>query len=77
MKKPRKAITFLSLGTLHNQEMLKAAKSLENARNRILYAKGDLGGRREDAIQHINSAVDDIRAFEENASVHRYDRYDQ
>jgi hypothetical protein len=74
MKKSGKAVTFLSLGVQHDQVMLKAAKSLTDARNHLLYAKGNLGAWREDAIQHINSAVDDIRAFEENGHHRRYGR---
>ncbi len=66
MKNDRKAVLFLSLGTPHNSEMVKAARALADARTHLLYAKGDFGGRREDAIQHINSAVDDLRAFEEH-----------
>ena len=71
MKKDGKAVTFLSLGIGHNKEMVRAAKSLEAARHHLLYAKGNFGGYREDAIQHIDSAVDDIRAFEENGNDRR------
>ena len=71
MKNSGKAVTFLSLGNQHNLQMVRAVRSLSNARRRLMYAKGDLGGRREDAIQHINSAVDDIRKFEENGRFNR------
>ena len=72
MKKYDKAVTFLSLGIPHNSELLKATELLTDARNYLLYAKSDFGGNREDAIQHINWAVDEIRAFEENGRHHCY-----
>ena len=72
MKKGGKAATFLSLGIRHNTKMLKAAKSPADAGNHHLIRKGDLGGNREDAIRHINGAVDEIRAFEENGHYHHY-----
>ncbi|HEY5038515.1 MAG TPA: hypothetical protein VIJ93_05520 [bacterium] len=71
MIKSEKAVTFLSLGNQYNQEMLKAAESLVDAKNHLLFAKGDLGGHREEAIQHINSAVDEIRSYEENGNHRR------
>lgn len=72
MRKTTKAVMFLSTGNQPNPEMLKATKLLVDARNQLLYAKGDFGGCREDAIQHINNVVDEIRAFEENGRHHSY-----
>ena len=78
MKKVRNAVTFLSSVIRHNnKEMLKAAKLLGllgDARNQLMYAEGDFGGRRQGAIQHINSAVNEIRAFEVDRYSSRYGR---
>ena len=77
MKKISKAVSFLSLVIRHNnREMLKAAKLLGllgEAKNQLLYARGDFGGGRESALQHINIAVNEIRMFERNKDVYRYD----
>lgn len=72
MKKTGKPVMFLNLGVEHNVEMLKAAQLLADARTHLLYAKSDLGGRREGAIEHINSAVDELRAIDENGHYHRH-----
>ena len=71
MKKGRKAVTILNKGIWHNTGKLKAAKSLADARNHILYAKGDLGGRPEDAFRYIEGAMDVNSVFEENGHHYR------
>jgi hypothetical protein len=77
MKKIGRAVSFLSLMIRHNnRERLKAAKLLGllgEAKNRLLYARGDFGGGREIALQHINIASDEIRMSEKNKDVYRYD----
>jgi len=72
MKKDGKAVAFLSLGIVHNRELVKATELLTDARNYLLYARSDFGGYREEAIQHVNCAVDEIRAFEETGRHNRY-----
>ena len=68
MKIAEKAVTFLNLGLPHNIALVNAAQSLADARNYLIYAKADFGGHREDAIDYINRAVDEIRAVEENGN---------
>jgi hypothetical protein len=60
MKKSGKEDTFLSLVIRHNQERFKAASSSADEGRRSSRAEGDLDGRCEDTIQHINSAGDEI-----------------
>jgi hypothetical protein len=74
MKKSEVVEPFLSLVVRHNRERSKAAKSLADARNHLLCAKGDLGGRRGDVFQHLQGAFDDIRSFEEKETVPRLRR---
>jgi hypothetical protein len=55
---------FRDHGPRHNPELLKAAKSLAEAKNHLWYAQSDFGGHRTSAIQHINMALDEISAAE-------------
>lgn len=66
MRKDGRAVALLNLGVRHNDELLKAAKSLANARSHLLFAKVGLAEHREQAIRYINGAVDEIRALDEN-----------
>jgi hypothetical protein len=50
----------------HNPEMLKAAQLLAEAKNHLWYAKDDWGRHRDNAVQHINMALDEISATENN-----------
>ena len=54
----------------HHPEMLKAANALIAAKKHLWYAKGDFGGHRENAMQDINMALDEIRAAENYAHSH-------
>jgi hypothetical protein len=50
--------------------MNKAANALANAKKQLWYAHGNFGGHRENAMQDINLALDEIRAAEEFAHNH-------
>ena len=54
----------------HHPEMLKAANALANAKKHLWYSKGNFGGHRESAMQHINMALDEISAAEDYAHHH-------
>jgi hypothetical protein len=54
----------------HHPEMLKAANALANAKKHLWYAHGNFGGHRENAMQDINMALDEIRAAEDFAHNH-------
>jgi len=54
----------------HHPEMLKAATALSNAKKHLWYSKGNFGGHREQAMQDINMALDEIRAAENFAHSH-------
>ncbi len=55
----------------HDPEMLRAARSLAEAKNHIWYAKNEYGGHRSRAIQDINMALDEINAAEANRGDNR------
>ena len=54
----------------HHPEMLKAADALASAKRHLWYTKGNFGGHRESAMQHINMALDEISAAEDYAHNH-------
>ena len=54
----------------HHPEMLKAANALASAKKHLWYSKGDFGGHRESAMQHINMALDEINAAENYSHQH-------
>jgi hypothetical protein len=54
----------------HHPEMMKAANDLVMAKKHLWYSKGNFGGHRESAMQHINMALDEISAAENYAHTH-------
>jgi hypothetical protein len=54
----------------HHPEMMRAANALVAAKKRLWYSKGDFGGHRENAMQDINMALDEINAAESYAHGH-------
>ena len=60
----------------HDPEMLRAARSLAEAKNHLWYAKNEYGGHRAGAIQEINMALDEISAAEANRGNDRENRRD-
>jgi len=55
---------FRDLQVRHDPEMLKAARSLADAKKRLWFAKHDFGGHRSAAIININRALDELSAAE-------------
>jgi len=54
----------------HHPEMMKAANDLVTAKKHLWYSKGNFGGHRENAMQAINQALDEITAAERYAHNH-------
>jgi hypothetical protein len=54
----------------HHPEMMKAANALANAKKHLWYTHGNFGGHRENAMQDINMALDEISAAENFAHSH-------
>src|ERR1700677_4538884 len=54
----------------HHPEMMKAANALVAAKKHLWYSRGNFGGHRESAMQHINMALDEISAAENYAHSH-------
>lgn len=56
--------SFRDRSIRHDPAIYSAAQSLADAKTRLWYAKDDVGGHREYAIQNINLALDELSEVE-------------